>query len=315
MKSRRIASERTTPAPCGNLKGPSEAAPKVTWPFKGAIARGEGWKGAQTEAGTKAAASHTANLTGNYDLYRAAFRQSGLIEVHDVEEIVDIAKVFAQGRLPKGRAIGVLSISGGSGIVFADRAIKEGLSLPSFSPQTVAALKAIIPSFGSSENPADTTAGVFNDPSLFTKTLEIVLADPAIDQVSILLASISGDAATKACQAIADAAASTDKPSTSCGPAAGASRKPPGSCWRRPTSRFITTPVRMARAAAVLANFAMDRQRLLPRTAPPPLKPGRAEPAPRRRRRCRRSKARPSSAAFGIPMTREVLVPPGADSA
>ncbi|NJO22469.1 MAG: CoA-binding protein, partial [Sphingomonadales bacterium] len=95
------------------------------------------WKGAQTEAGTKAAASHTANLTGNYDLYRAAFRQSGLIEVHDIEEIVDIAKVFAQGRLPKGRAIGVLSISGGSGIVFADRAIKEGLALPSFSPQTV----------------------------------------------------------------------------------------------------------------------------------------------------------------------------------
>ena len=88
------------------------------------------WKGAQTEAGTKAAASHTANLTGNYDLYRAAFRQSGIIEVHDIEEIVDIAKLFAQGRTPKGRSVGVLSISGGSGIVFADRAVKEGLTLP-----------------------------------------------------------------------------------------------------------------------------------------------------------------------------------------
>ncbi|HRD78645.1 MAG TPA: hypothetical protein PK264_22350, partial [Hyphomicrobiaceae bacterium] len=162
------------------------------------------WKGAQTESGTKAAASHTANMTGNYDLYRAAFRQAGIIEVQDVEEIVDIAKVAGQGRLPKGRAIGVLSISGGSGIVYADRAVKEGLTLPNFSQSTVAALKKIIPSFGSSENPADTTAGVFNDPALFTKTLEIVLADPALDQVSILLASISGEPALRACQAIAD---------------------------------------------------------------------------------------------------------------
>ena len=95
------------------------------------------WKGAQTEAGTKAAASHTANMTGNYDLYHAAFRQSGIIEVHDIEEIVDIAKLFAQGRTPKGRSVGVLSISGGSGIVFADRAVKLGLTLPSFSEQTV----------------------------------------------------------------------------------------------------------------------------------------------------------------------------------
>ena len=272
------------------------------------------WKGAQTEAGTKAAASHTANLTGNYDLYRAAFRQSGLIEVHDVEEIVDIAKVFAQGRLPKGRAIGVLSSSGCSGIVFADRAIKEGLSLPSFSPQTVAALKAIIPSFGSSENPADTTAGVFNDPSLFTKTLEIVLADPAIDQVSILLASISGDAATRACQAISDAASSTDKPLNVVW--SGRRNKSEAACalLEQANIPFITTPVRMARAAAVLANFAMDRQRLLPRTVPPALKP-KALDLPQGPATLSEVESKAVLTAFGIPVTREVLVPLGSDPA
>ena len=73
------------------------------------------WKAGTTDAGIKAAASHTANMTGSYDLYRAALRQSGLIEVDDVEPIVDIAKLFAQGRLPKGNSVGVLSISGGSG--------------------------------------------------------------------------------------------------------------------------------------------------------------------------------------------------------
>src|SRR5690606_17692194 len=58
------------------------------------------WKVAQTETGAKAAASHTANLTGSYDLYRAAFRQSGIIEVDDVEPIVDFAKLVGQGRWP-----------------------------------------------------------------------------------------------------------------------------------------------------------------------------------------------------------------------
>ena len=88
-------------------------------------------------------------MTGSYDLYRAAFRQSGIIEVDDVEPIVDFAKVFAQGRLPEGRNIGVLSISGGSGIVFADRAVREGLRLPDSVGQTLAALRKIIPAFGS----------------------------------------------------------------------------------------------------------------------------------------------------------------------
>jgi acyl-CoA synthetase (NDP forming) len=81
------------------------------------------WKAATTDAGIKAAASHTANMTGSYDLYRAALRQAGLIEVDDVEPIVDIAKLFAQGRMPRGNSVGVLSISGGSGIVYADAAV------------------------------------------------------------------------------------------------------------------------------------------------------------------------------------------------
>src|SRR5690606_23400225 len=58
------------------------------------------WKSATTEAGAKAAASHTANMTGRSELFRAAFRQSGLIEVDDVEPMVDIAKLVKQGRMP-----------------------------------------------------------------------------------------------------------------------------------------------------------------------------------------------------------------------
>jgi acetate---CoA ligase (ADP-forming) len=269
------------------------------------------WKGAQTEVGTKAAASHTANLTGNYDLYRAAFRQSGIIEVQDIEEIVDIAKVFAQGRLPKGPAIGVLSISGGSGIVFADRAVKEGLTLPSFSDKTVAALKAIIPTFGSADNPADTTAGVFNDPSLFTRTLEIVLDDPALHQVTILLASISGEPAARACRAIADASAKTDKPLHVVWSGRRQKSEAAWTILQQANVPFITTPVRMARAAAVLARFAEDRRRLLPRKAPEASSAKVSLPSGATTLSEVESKA--VLTAFGVPVTREVLVPLGAD--
>ena len=136
------------------------------------------WKAATTDAGIKAAASHTANMTGSYDLYRAALRQSGLIEVDDVEPIVDIAKLFAQGRLPKGNAVGVLSISGGSGIVFADAAVRGGLTLPPFSRRDACRAAQDDPGVRLAENPADVTAGFFNDMTLFTRTLDIVLADP-----------------------------------------------------------------------------------------------------------------------------------------
>ncbi|MEZ5850602.1 MAG: acetate--CoA ligase family protein [Hyphomicrobiaceae bacterium] len=272
------------------------------------------WKGAQTEAGTKAAASHTANMTGNYDLYRAAFRQSGLIEVQDVEEISDFAKVAAARRWPAGRSIGVLSISGGSGIVFADRAVKEGLSLPSFSEATVAALAKIIPAFGSADNPADTTAGVINQPELFTQTLDIVLADPGIDQLSLLLASLPGQGAKNCATAIAAAAAKTDKPVQ----VVWSGRKSRSEeAWKIFTDNgipMIQTPARGAKAAATLAKFAEDRRRLLARNAPEVRMP-QGVTLPDGAVTLSEVESKAVLTRFGVPMTREVLVPAGTDVA
>jgi acyl-CoA synthetase (NDP forming) len=269
------------------------------------------WKAATTDAGAKAAASHTANMTGSYDLYRAAMRQSGIIEVDDVEPIVDIAKLFAQARLPRGNAVGVLSISGGSGIVFADRAVRAGLTLPRFSETTLAALRKIIPSFGSAENPADVTAGIFNDMSLFTTTLDIVLADPGLDQLSILLASIGGKPAQRAAEAIATAAAKTDKPVHVAWSGRRHRSVEAVEVLEAANVPFLTTPVRLAQAAAVLARFADDRRRLLPRKAPPVAMPsGLSLPAGAVILNEAESKA--VLRAFGVPVVREVLVPDAA---
>ncbi|MEQ1646957.1 MAG: acetate--CoA ligase family protein [Hyphomicrobiaceae bacterium] len=268
------------------------------------------WKSANTEAGAKAAASHTANMTGRADLYRAAFRQSGLIEVDDVEPIVDIAKLVAQGRLPKGNRIGALSISGGSGIVFADRCVRDGLVLPPFSATTVAALKKIIPSFGSSENPADVTASIFNDMGLFTKTLEIVLQDPELDQLTIMLASIPGTPALRAAEAIVAAAAKTDKPVHVAWSGRRARSEEAYKVLEAANVPIISTPVRLAEAAAVLARFAADRRRLLGREAVPGTLP-KGIVMPKGAVTLSEAESKALLAQFGVPVTREVLVPDG----
>jgi acetate---CoA ligase (ADP-forming) len=271
------------------------------------------WKSATSEVGARAAQSHTANMTGRIDLYRAAFRQAGLIEVDDVEPIVDIAKLVAHGRIPKGRNVGVLSISGGSGIVFADRAALGGLNLPEFSAETLDALRIIIPAFGSIQNPADVTAGIFNDMSLLTRTIEIVLADPGVDQLCILLASIPGAPATRAAEAIVAAAKTTMKPIHVGWSGRRAKSEDAYRLLEAAGIAVIPTPVRLAEATAKLARFADDQRRLLPRSLPAPIELPAGLDLPRNACTLDEAQSKALMAKFGIPTPREVLVTVGAD--
>jgi acetate---CoA ligase (ADP-forming) len=270
------------------------------------------WKAGTTDAGIKAAASHTANMTGRYDLYRAAMRQCGLIEVDDVEPIVDIARLFAQGREPAGSTIGVLSISGGSGVVFADAAVRGGLTLPPFAPQTLTKMRELVPAFGSPENPADITAAVFSDATLFSRTLEVVLEDPGLDQLAILLASISGPRADHSAEVIAAAAAKTRKPVHVAWSGRHAKSEKAVKVLEAAGVPFVTTPVRLARAAALLARFAADRRRLLPRQAPSIPKPA-GVALPDGAVTLNEVESKAVLRAFGVPAANEVLVAAGED--
>lgn len=270
------------------------------------------WKGGITETGAKAAASHTANMTGRADLYRAAFRQAGIVEVDDVEPIVDIAAIIKHGRLPRGPNVGVLSVSGGSGVVFADRAVEEGLALPPFSDETMRKLRDIVPAFGSAANPADVTAGVFNNLKLITSTLDIVLEDPGIDQLVVLLASVPGDPALKAAEAIISASKRSDKPVL----LAWSGRKSRSeAAWKLLEDAripFITTPARLAKAMAAVTRFALDRERLLGRKMPAPL-PYKGQPLPDSAVSLSESESKELLRSYGVAVTKEIVVPEGKD--
>lgn len=155
------------------------------------------WKVGTSEAGARAAASHTANLGGSMALYRAAFRQSGIIEVNDVGDLADCAKALLPGRLPKGNRLAIVTISGGAGIAMADGAAAGGLELPELDPATVTALKEVLPSFAAVANPLDVTASLLTDASLLRVTLEKLADDPNVDMIGLALAAASGKLATE----------------------------------------------------------------------------------------------------------------------
>ena len=114
-----------------------------------------------SQAGQRAAASHTAALAGAYSSYRAMFERHGVIEGRDIEEIVDIAAGFSYwgDRLPAGKRVGIVTGSGGAGGWMADTAVEAGLSVPTLDPATRATIDAHLPSYGTSQNPVDGTAG------------------------------------------------------------------------------------------------------------------------------------------------------------
>jgi acetyltransferase len=149
------------------------------------------WKGGKSRQGIRAAASHTASMTGSYDMYRAAFRECGVIEVHDMEDAAEFAQCLLAGRLPKGRNVALIGGSGGSSVVFSDTADEEGLELPPLADHTMAVVQASLPSIGSIHNPIDYTSGNPRRETRaeYARAFEAVLNDPGIDQLGVMFAS------------------------------------------------------------------------------------------------------------------------------
>ncbi len=170
------------------------------------------WKVGNTEQGQKAAASHTANLGGAMALYQAAFKQNGIIQVEDIQDVVDYGRAFRSGRLPQDNRLAIITISGGAGILMTDECIGRGMRLANLAPETVAKLREFVPSFGSINNPVDVTAAIFNDLSLINRTLQAIVDDPGVDCIAMINASLQGEIAKKIAAEIVAVAGKTEKP-------------------------------------------------------------------------------------------------------
>jgi acetate---CoA ligase (ADP-forming) len=163
-----------------------------------------------SERGAVAAVSHTASLAVPDQLAAALLDRAGIVRVRTITELVATASAIVTGRLPAGDRVGVITISGGTGVMITDEATELGLTLPPPSPEVASRIAARIPDFGSVLNPIDCTGNFVNDPDSFDTVLELVVTDDNFDAVCI--AETAPAFAQRMCDSIRSVFAVNSKP-------------------------------------------------------------------------------------------------------
>lgn len=147
----------------------------------------------ESDLGRVATASHTGRMASAAEVYRGVFRQSGILEVATIADLISATEVAYLGSsFPRGWSqsekgelgVGVIAISGGSRALIADSCGRHGVPLAEFTKQTVIRLDELLPQFGYAKNPTDTTGRVVDDPELFEAVARTIAAD---DQTGSLL--------------------------------------------------------------------------------------------------------------------------------
>lgn len=146
----------------------------------------------QSDAGVRAAASHTAALAGAYAAYQAMFQRYGIIEGRDIGEMVDIAAGFLawRTRLPGGHRVGICTASGGGGGWMADACTAAGLEVPELDAETRRRIDVHLPSYGTSQNPVDATAQAAAKIG-YAGLAQLVLPSPMIDALAVVMTARS----------------------------------------------------------------------------------------------------------------------------
>ncbi len=126
--------------------------------------------------GGKAAQSHTASMTGDDAVFDAVLDEFGVVRARTTEDMLDIAHLATRRIYPAGNTLGVLSISGGAGVLISDAAEDARVAMPPMPAAAQARLKELVP-FCSAVNPVDCTAQVMNDISFVGKFAEAVVED------------------------------------------------------------------------------------------------------------------------------------------
>lgn len=134
----------------------------------------------RTASGARAAASHTGSLAVEDDLFDAITRQYGVLRARNEEQMLDMLEALASCELPQGNGVGIITQSGGAGVMMTDRAEEVGLNVPVLQPETSIVLEAAMPSFGASGNPVDVTGQFVAEPELLRKTTLGMLEDPNV---------------------------------------------------------------------------------------------------------------------------------------
>lgn len=145
-------------------------------------------KAGKTEAGQAVAASHTGALAGSAEVFDAVLREGGAYRAQTLTEMVDVAYACSLGVLNPSNDLGIITVSGGVGVMATDAAVEAGLDMPPISEAAFADIASKLP-LAVGRNPLDTTAQTVGDRSIFTRSVDIMLRDRAFGSVMIFIAN------------------------------------------------------------------------------------------------------------------------------
>jgi acetate---CoA ligase (ADP-forming) len=174
-------------------------------------------KSGASDAGAQAAISHTAAMVGNAAVFEAVSSQYGAVLARDLEELLDKASGFLTGRVASGKRVGVVTSSGGVGVILADEIERQGLSVARLSSATRERLAKVVPEYGSTNNPVDATATLVarmigGEAGLWMECFLALADDSDVDQIIVGLTMIVGEAGATLADEVVAATERTDKP-------------------------------------------------------------------------------------------------------
>jgi len=167
-------------------------------------------KSGRSQAGARAASSHTGALAASDAVVDALFHQAGVIRTTTVEELFDVATLLAHQPLPAGPRVAILSNAGGPAILAADACEAQGLRLASPSDHSTEALRDLLPVEASLGNPVDMLASA--TPEQYGRATRLLLADDGVDSLLVIFIPPLVTKPDEVAHAIADAATGTTKP-------------------------------------------------------------------------------------------------------
>lgn len=171
-------------------------------------------KAGRTLPGARAASSHTGSLAGSDRVYDAIFEQSGVLRVETLEELFDYVRGFSRQPLPGGMNVGIVTNSGGPGILATDACIRHGLNVPALSDSTIAKMRRVLPRTASLHNPVDLVAEA--QAEQYETALRSVLKDRRVHSAIVILTSTAFTRVDEISAAIVKVTAESVKPVVSC---------------------------------------------------------------------------------------------------
>ncbi|HEY4355222.1 MAG TPA: acetate--CoA ligase family protein [Acidobacteriaceae bacterium] len=141
----------------------------------------------RSSAGRISAQTHTGAMAGDYQVMKTKAEHAGVLLVETLEELVDVSDVLIRCQSLPRNGCAVLTESGAFKAITLDQCEALNIDLPAFGESTIAGLRSVLPDFILPTNPLDLTGQPLIDPSLYTRTLPLLLEDTGFGSVMLTI--------------------------------------------------------------------------------------------------------------------------------